>query len=229
MSINNPYSLSWGWKVDPDNRQDRSCSPVTTRKMTDEEMKKYGIAEKIEVEEDMKNKLDVDVNRMIEICREHGTGKEGVKEVAKELHLTDKQAENQIFLKKIRRTLQEEPEMKAQEHVDDTTKEIAEVAKEAVDVEARAAMEKISLANEVDEMLEMVPEDDSINHPKHYTTGNIEVMDFIQDKLTPEEFEGFCKGVILQYVCRCRFKGGLEDLRKAQWYLDRVIKAKETA
>jgi len=75
--------------------------------------------------------------------------------------------------------------------------------------------------------MEMVPE--SINHPAHYNTGTIEVIDFIQDKLTPEEFEGFCKGVILQYVSRCRLKGGIEDLKKAQWYLTRIISVKGTA
>lgn len=72
-------------------------------------------------------------------------------------------------------------------------------------------------------------EDIIINYPEHYVFGNIETMDFIQDKLTPEEFEGFCKGVILQYVIRYRHKGGLSDLKKAKWYLDRIIKAKESA
>lgn len=53
-------------------------------------------------------KLVVDVNKMLEICRVHGTGSAGIKEVAKQLGLSEKQAENQIFLKKIRRALEEE-------------------------------------------------------------------------------------------------------------------------
>lgn len=44
MSIENPYSQTFGWKVDPDNRQDRSNGPCITRMMTDEERIKYSTA-----------------------------------------------------------------------------------------------------------------------------------------------------------------------------------------
>jgi hypothetical protein len=40
MSIENPLSPNYGWKVDPDNRQDRGPGPVTVRKMTEEEKRK---------------------------------------------------------------------------------------------------------------------------------------------------------------------------------------------
>jgi len=45
MSINNPYSANFGWRVDPDGRYDRKPSPVEVRKATPEERKKYGIEE----------------------------------------------------------------------------------------------------------------------------------------------------------------------------------------
>jgi|GEM_PF-979843 len=70
---------------------------------------------------------------------------------------------------------------------------------------------------------------DYINHPPHYTTGKIEVIDYIQDKLGPDLFEGFCIGNVIKYLSRYRFKGGVDDLKKAAWYLNRIIKTLETA
>lgn len=63
----------------------------------------------------------------------------------------------------------------------------------------------------------------NVNNPTHYTTGEIEVIDYIQDKLTTEQFEGYCVGNIMKYVSRYRHKGGVEDLKKARWYLNRLI------
>jgi len=59
---------------------------------------------------------------------------------------------------------------------------------------------------------------DIVNHPSHYTQGNIEVIDFIEDQELP-----YHEGNIIKYVSRHRFKNGIEDLRKARWYLDRLI------
>lgn len=67
--------------------------------------------------------------------------------------------------------------------------------------------------------------EDVVNHPSHYTDGNIECIDYIQDKLTPEEFQGFCKGNALKYISRAGKKNPAkhnEDLKKAIWYLERV-------
>jgi hypothetical protein len=64
---------------------------------------------------------------------------------------------------------------------------------------------------------------DSVNHPSHYTQGSIETIDYMESCLTPEEFCGGCKMNILKYVSREKFKNGLEDLKKARWYLDRLI------
>ena len=51
-------------------------------------------------------------------------------------------------------------------------------------------------------------------------------MDYIQDKLTTEEFEGFCIGNALKYLSRYHHKGGLSDIKKANWYIDKIIKVK---
>ena len=65
---------------------------------------------------------------------------------------------------------------------------------------------------------------DNVNHPPHYTTGGIECIDAIEAALTPEEFRGFCKGNVIKYTYREGSKGGVEDLKKAQWYLRRLLK-----
>lgn len=67
---------------------------------------------------------------------------------------------------------------------------------------------------------------DQVNHPSHYTHGNIEVIDAIEDwKL------GFHEGNVVKYVARAGHKGGpekqIEDLKKAAWYLNRRIEQLE--
>jgi|SRR5699024_1958840 len=64
---------------------------------------------------------------------------------------------------------------------------------------------------------------DAINSPNHYNSGDIETIDYIQDKLTVEQFEGYLVGNIMKYVSRYRHKNGMEDLKKARWHLDRLI------
>ena len=64
---------------------------------------------------------------------------------------------------------------------------------------------------------------DMVNHPKHYTSGKIEVIKIMEDQLTPEEYRGYIKGQVIKYITRERHKNGLEDLEKAYWYLGRLI------
>lgn len=68
---------------------------------------------------------------------------------------------------------------------------------------------------------------DNVNHPKHYTAGKIEVIRIMEDQLTDEEYRGYIKGQVIKYITRERNKNGLEDLKKAAWYLDRLIKRLE--
>lgn len=69
---------------------------------------------------------------------------------------------------------------------------------------------------------------DNVNNPKHYGNGNIECIDYIQDFLNDDEFQGYLRGNIAKYLHRFPYKNGLEDLKKAQWYLNRLIKEVET-
>ena len=64
---------------------------------------------------------------------------------------------------------------------------------------------------------------DNVNHPSHYTTGAVECIDAIESALTSEEFRGYLKGNILKYTWRERSKGGDESMRKAEWYLLRML------
>jgi len=68
---------------------------------------------------------------------------------------------------------------------------------------------------------------DPVNHPSHYTQGGIETLDYIKAKLTEEEFCGYLKGNIFKYVSREGLKNGVEDLKKARFYLDKLVEVKE--
>lgn len=60
---------------------------------------------------------------------------------------------------------------------------------------------------------------DSVNHPTHYTRGNIEVIDFIEDQGL-----NYHRGNAVKYISRAGHKSSeIEDLEKARWYIDREI------
>jgi len=68
---------------------------------------------------------------------------------------------------------------------------------------------------------------DQVNHPPHYTDGGIECIEAIEAQLTNEEYRGYLKGNIAKYLWRERRKGGTESLKKAQWYLERLVQLDE--
>jgi len=68
---------------------------------------------------------------------------------------------------------------------------------------------------------------DTVNHPPHYTDGGIECIEAIESQQTLEEFRGYLKGNIVKYIWREQHKGGTESLKKAQWYLNRLIQLDE--
>jgi hypothetical protein len=72
-----------------------------------------------------------------------------------------------------------------------------------------------------------VIQEDTVNHPSHYTDGGIECIEAIESALTSEEYRGYLKGNIQKYVWREKHKGGTESLKKAQWYLQRLIELDE--
>ena len=60
---------------------------------------------------------------------------------------------------------------------------------------------------------------DLVNHPPHYTAGGIETIDFMQAKLTREEFIGYLKGNVIKYSSRLGKKGDTDvDAGKLSWY-----------
>jgi hypothetical protein len=54
--------------------------------------------------------------------------------------------------------------------------------------------------------------------------GGIECIDAIEASMTPEAFKGYLKGNIQKYMWRYEAKKGVEDLKKAEWYLNRLLK-----
>lgn len=66
-------------------------------------------------------------------------------------------------------------------------------------------------------------QEESVNSPEHYATGEIECIDALKAALSEEEFKGFLKGNVIKYVWREDKKGGLIDLKKAQYYLNYLV------
>jgi len=62
---------------------------------------------------------------------------------------------------------------------------------------------------------------DMVNSPAHYTKGGIETIDFIQAKLSPEEYRGYLRGNLLKYASRLGEKDS-DDAGKAAWYAHRL-------
>ena len=74
-----------------------------------------------------------------------------------------------------------------------------------------------------------VLQEDTVNHPSHYKDqGSIECIEAIESQLTPEEYQGYLRGNCAKYIWRWKNKGGVEDLKKARWYLDRLIATEES-
>jgi hypothetical protein len=67
---------------------------------------------------------------------------------------------------------------------------------------------------------------DMVNNPAHYNEATIETIDVIES-VTQDGFESYLQGNILKYICRYKYKNGVEDLEKARWYLNRLIETVE--
>lgn len=76
----------------------------------------------------------------------------------------------------------------------------------------------------------MKPRPDPVNHPSHYTQGEVECIDAIRAALGPEGFQAHCRGTVIKYAWRSGLKGdGAEDLRKAAWYANQAADDLEAA
>ena len=70
-------------------------------------------------------------------------------------------------------------------------------------------------------------EEAAVSGPSHYTQGNIECIDYLRDSMGAEGFTYVCEGNVKKYIHRWRGKNGLEDLKKAQVYLNWLVETVE--
>ena len=68
-------------------------------------------------------------------------------------------------------------------------------------------------------------EKDMVNNPPHYNKYGVECIEAIQSA-TGEGYEYYLQGNIIKYLWRYRYKNGVQDLEKANWYLSRLIEVK---
>lgn len=65
---------------------------------------------------------------------------------------------------------------------------------------------------------------DNVNHPSHYTQAGIECIDAITAAVSGKSgIEAVCVANVIKYLWRYELKNGVEDVRKAQWYLNRLV------
>lgn len=71
---------------------------------------------------------------------------------------------------------------------------------------------------------ENVGNSDNVNSPKHYIQGSIECIDALEAATMGKQgIEAVCVANVIKYLWRYEEKNGLEDVRKAQWYLNKLI------
>ena len=63
---------------------------------------------------------------------------------------------------------------------------------------------------------------DPVNKPPHYNQGGVECIGGIKASMSPLEFQGYLKGNVMKYTWRFRHKNGLQDIEKANWYLNKL-------
>ena len=70
---------------------------------------------------------------------------------------------------------------------------------------------------------------DNVNNPSHYQSENqkIECIEAIEASLGLDGFQSYCVGNVMKYIWRWKHKNGVEDLKKARWYLDKLIEKAE--
>ena len=65
---------------------------------------------------------------------------------------------------------------------------------------------------------------DPVNHPSHYTSGDIECIDALKASMSQREYIGYLKGNVMKYIWRFDKKESAEtDLQKAIWYLNKML------
>ena len=76
--------------------------------------------------------------------------------------------------------------------------------------------------------LELEKENETVSHPAHYCQGGVECIDALEAATTGlHGIEAVCTANAIKYLWRWKHKNGVNDLHKAQWYIDRLIKQQE--
>lgn len=73
----------------------------------------------------------------------------------------------------------------------------------------------------------MIEVADMVNHPPHYETGKFECIDVMIETQGLEAVVHFCQCNAFKYLYRARNKNGLEDMKKAIWYMNKYVELKE--
>lgn len=68
---------------------------------------------------------------------------------------------------------------------------------------------------------------DVVNHPSHYETGKFECIDVMEETQGTEAVMNFCLCNALKYLYRHKRKNGIEDIKKAKWYINKYIEIAE--
>lgn len=80
------------------------------------------------------------------------------------------------------------------------------------------------LMQKAQEVVEEAKKHDAVNHPKHYTQGKIECIEALESAtINKRGIEAVCTANIIKYLWRYESKNGIEDVKKAQWYLQKLI------
>lgn len=71
---------------------------------------------------------------------------------------------------------------------------------------------------------------DNVNHPSHYNNGSVECIGAMEAATVNKSgAEAICTSNVIKYLWRYEAKNGLEDVKKAQWYINRLIAELERA
>ena len=71
----------------------------------------------------------------------------------------------------------------------------------------------------------IMPDHDDPVNPSHYKSEGVECIDYIKQQLSRDAYVGYLEGNVIKYIHRHKYKNGLEDLRKAEWYLEKLAQA----
>lgn len=118
------------------------------------------------------------------------------------------------------------------EVIEDDTPTAADVVEHHGE-DAKLKRRTLGASNPTEDMTEYVEKyleavkPDPVNRPAHYTSGGIECIDAMQAAFGAEAVKDFCLCNAFKYLWRHRQKNGVEDLKKARWYLNRLIREME--